>query len=499
MSTQKADNSVYYISMAIISAIVVWGLLSPTSFGDTANAIFAFLTTYMGWWYMLAMNIFVIFPICLAVSRFGKMKLGDPDSKPEFTTGSWFAMLFSAGMGVGLVFYGVGEPLFHFASPPFGAPMGSPEAAQDALRASFFHWGLHPWANYSVIALCLAYFQFRKGAPGLMSSMFLPLLGEKAARTPIGKAIDILAIFATIAGISTSLGLGVLQINSGLNYVFGLPKSVSLQLAVIVFLAVLYTLSAVSGIEKGIKFISNLNLTLACGLALMLLAIGPTITILEALMGGIGGYFSNLVSESFTMAPYGGPYKSWLGGWTLYYWAWWIAWAPFVGSFIARISKGRTIREFVTGVLLVPAFGSFCWFAIFGASGLHLEMNKIAEIGKVISADISVGVFEMYKYYALGGLMTVLMLLLICTFFITSANSATFVLSMYSSGGSMNPPKLRMGIWGVLQAALAFVLLLGGGLKALQIASITAAGPFSIIMVVACWCLWRTMQKDNPE
>ncbi len=503
------DNSVYLVSMGVTVAIVVWGLFAPASFGDMANAVFAFLTKYYGWGYMLAMNIFVIFPIILAMSRFGGIKLGSADSKPEFSTISWFAMLFSAGMGVGLVFYGVGEPLYHFMTPPFGAPLGSAKAAEDALRVSFFHWGLHPWAGYSVVALSLAYFQFRKGAPGLMSSMFMPILGGKGSRSVAGRVIDILAIFATAAGIATSLGLGVLQINSGLGTLMALPSGVTqigsftvsgstiMQISIILVLAFLYTWTAATGIDKGIQFISNLNLFLACLLLVGLFFLGPTIQILNALMTGIGDYFSNLISESFNLAPWGGDYQSWLGGWTIYYWAWWIAWAPFVGSFIARISRGRTIREFVAGVLIVPALGSFCWFAVFGTSGLSLEMGKIAEIGKVVAADISTGVFEMYKHYPLGKIMSIIMVGLISTFFITSANSATYVLSMYSTEGEMNPPRNRMTVWGILQAALALVLLLTGGLKALQTVSIVAAAPFSIIMVVACWCLWKALIKDE--
>ncbi len=503
------DSSVYYISMGVTAAVVGWGLLSPASFDAMAKSVFAFLTDYYGWGYMLAMNCFVVFPIFLALSRFGKLKLGSPDSKPEFGTLSWFAMLFSAGMGVGLVFYGVGEPLFHFTSVPFGAEPGSAQAARDALRISFFHWGLHPWAGYSVVALSLAYFQFRKGAPGLMSSMFLPLLGERGHRSTLGRLIDILAIFATAAGIATSLGLGVLQIDSGLNYLFHLPNlsvsfgSVALssdrvwQILIIVVLGYLYTWTAATGIEKGIRFISNLNLFLACLLLVSLFFIGPTLAILRALGTGIVDYFANVAQESFDFPIHAGPYKTWMSGWTIYYWAWWIAWAPFVGSFIARISRGRTIREFVAGVLLVPAFGSFVWFAVFGTSGLHLQISGIAEIGKAVAASISTGVFEMYKYYAMGGVMSVIMVCLISTFFITSANSATFVLSMYSTEGDMNPPRVRMTVWGVLQAALALVLLLTGGLQNLQIVSIIAAAPFSVIMVLACWILWKTLVKDS--
>ncbi|HRX27324.1 MAG TPA: BCCT family transporter, partial [Aminivibrio sp.] len=306
-----------------------------------------------------------------------------------------------------------------------------------------------------------------------------------------------LAIFATIAGLATSLGLGTLQINSGLKYLFDMPQNVTLQLVIIAALAFIYTGTAVTGIERGIMFISNLNLFLACLLSMALFFIGPTMAIVESLMTGLGDYLSNVVNQSFHMAPYGGEYKGWLGGWTLYYWAWWIAWAPFVGSFIARISRGRTIREFVSGVLVVPALGSFTWFAIFGTSGLNLEVTGVAKIAEKVAADISVGVFEVYKYYPLGGVMSVIMVALISTFFITSANSGTFVLSMYSTQGDMNPPKVRMGIWGILMAALAFVLLMSGGLQSLQIASIAAAAPFAVIMVVACWCLWKALVKDE--
>jgi glycine betaine transporter len=472
------------------------GLLAPETFASVTNAIFSFLSTNFGWWYMLAMNCFVLFPVFLAGSRFGKLKLGEPDSLPEFSTFSWFGMLFGAGMGVGLVFYGVGEPLYHLATPPFGADPGSAKAAEDALSVSFFHWGLHPWAGYAVIALCLAYFQFRKGAPGLISSLFLPLLGKDAQRTVIGKIVDILTIFATVGGIATSLGLATLQINSGVKYAFDLPQSVPVQLAILLLLCLAYTYTAVSGIAKGIKFLGDLNLFLVCLLGGALLLFGPTLAILESLVTGIGGYVNNLVSESFNVAPYGGPYKEWLGSWTVYYWAWWIAWAPFVGSFIARISRGRTIRQFVGGVLLVPALGSFCWFAIFGGTGLHMPVSGLADSASAISQDISTGVFAMYEHITLGKAMSAVMLLLICTFFVTSGNAATFVLSAYSTKGVLDPPKGRMIIWGVLQAAFAFVLLFTGGLKALQVGSITAAGPFSFIMIIACVCLWKSLNAD---
>ncbi|PIE54037.1 MAG: glycine/betaine ABC transporter permease [Dethiosulfovibrio peptidovorans] len=493
------SNSVFIVSIGITLGVVLWGLVSPESFGAFAEKLFSVLTDKFGWGYLLSMNIFVIFCLFIAFSRFGKVKLGPKDSKPEFRNLSWFAMLFSAGMGVGLVFYGAAEPIYHFGSMPFGAEPGSVQAARDAIRISFFHWGLHPWAGYSVIALSLAFFQFRKNAPGLISSIFLPLVGEKGVRGPFGKTIDVLAIFATLAGITTSLGLGTLQLNSGLSQVFGLPKSTVIQIAIIVGLAILYTGSAVLGIEKGIKKVADFNL-LICGiLMLALFLVGPTLSIIESLMTGVGDYLSNVVSESFTMAPYGGEYKTFLGNWTLYYWAWWIAWAPFVGSFVARISRGRTIREFVAGVFVVPALGSFTWFAIFGTSALNLEISKGIQISQKILGDMSTGVFEMYAHYPLGSVMSILMTVLITTFFVTSANSATFVLSMYSAHGDLNPPKNKMAVWGILMGALAVVLLMTGGLQNLQTISLAAAPPFAIIMVMACWSLYKGLLAEEVE
>ena len=490
------DNFVYYLSILIMSLLVLSGLIDPLSFGSVAGKVFDFLSKFFGWWYMLAMNCFVAFPIFLALSRYGKVHLGQENSKPEFSNLTWFGMLFGAGMGVGLVFYGVGEPLYHFASSPFGAAPGSAQAAEDALRASFFHWGLHPWAGYAAVALCLAYFQYRKGAPGLISSLLLPFLGPKGHRSPIGRLVDLLAIFATVAGIATSLGLAVLQINSGLNYLFDLPKNEYVQLTILIFLGFIFTYTAVSGLNKGIRFLGNLNLSLVLILSLSLFLIGPTLNIIESLVTATGAYLSNFIYQSFNLAPYGGEQKKWIGDWTVFYWAWWMAWAPFVGSFIARISRGRTIRQFVAGVLIIPALGSFCWFAVFGGTALEMQLSGLADLLGQVNKDLSTGVFAMYQHLSFGGVMSLVMMILICTFFITSANSSTFVLSMYSTEGALDPPKSRMVVWGIIQAAFAFALLLSGGLKSLQIASITAAGPFSIIMVAACICLWRSLSRD---
>lgn len=496
-NSSSKSNTVYIVSIAITLAVVLWGLVSPQSFGDFAKALNGGLTKYYGWGYMLTMNIFVIFCIAIACSSFGSVRLGPEESRPEYSNISWFAMLFSAGMGVGLVFYGAAEPLFHFGSTPFGAEPGSVQAARDAMQISFFHWGLHPWAGYSVIAMPLAYYQFRYNTPGLISSIFIPLVGEEKVRGAFGKTVDILAIFATLAGITTSLGLGTLQLNSGLNAIFNIPKETLIQVIIIAVLVVLYTGSAALGIEKGIKIVADFNLWICLLLMASLFVVGPTLPIVNSLMTGIGDFLSGLVSESFTLAPYGGEYQSFLDSWTLYYWAWWIAWAPFVGSFVARISRGRTVREFVAGVLVVPALGSFTWFAIFGTSALHLELvDKIAVSANVLK-DVSVGIFEMYSHYPLGQLMSAVMLVLIVTFFVTSANSATFVLAMYSTDGDLNPPKNKMVVWGVLMGALAVVLLLTGGLQNLQTISLAAAMPFSLIMLCACWSFVKALTKGE--
>lgn len=496
----KQDNSVYFISVAITLAVVLWGLIAPQNFGAFANNLYNGLTRYFGWGYLFFMNIFVLFCIYIGMSRWGSVKLGSPEDKPQFSTVSWFAMLFSAGMGVGLVFYGAAEPLTYLMKPPFaGVDPASAQAARDAIRTSFFHWGLHPWAGYAVIAMPLGYLQYRYNTPGLISSIFIPLVGEKAVRGPFGKIVDILAIFATLAGITTSLGLGTLQLNSGMAGLFGLAKNTTVQILIIAVLAVLYTGSAALGIEKGIKKVADFNLVCCAFLMIALLILGPTLNILNTLITGLGDYASNLVSQSFDISPYDTHYQEHLKNWTLYYWAWWIAWAPFVGSFIARISRGRTLRQFVTGVLIVPALGSFTWFAIFGGTAINMQLLRGIDIASETLKDVSVGAFALFRYLSFGGMLSVVMLVLITTFFVTSANSGTFVLSMYSTHGDLTPPKSRMVVWGVAMAILAVVLLMTGGLQNLQTVSLTAAPPFAIIMLFACISLLKKLNTERRE
>lgn len=490
-SMQNKNNSVFTISLVVVFLISMWGILSPETFGNAANAVFNYLTTNFGWFYLLAMFFFVVFMAYIACSKFGNIRLGPDDSRPEYSYISWFAMLFSAGMGIGLVFWGVAEPLNHFVAP-LGAQPGTPEAANFAIYTSFFHWGIHPWANYSVIALALAYMQFRKNKPGLISSIFIPLLGEDASQTSLGKLIDILAIFATVAGVATSLGLGVLQINGGLNYLFGIPVNNFVNIVIIVVVTILFMASAVTGLDKGIKFLSNANIALAGIVMLLAFLIGPTIQILNALTNGMGEYFGNMITESLRLDPFGE--NSWFySGWRVFYWAWWIAWAPFVGVFIARISRGRTIREFIIGVSLVPALGSFLWFAIFGTIGVNTGLDVASEA----IAMTETAFFVVMKHMNFGTLISMVTVVLLCTFFVTSADSATFVLGMLSSEGDLNPSTTKKIIWGCIQSLMAFSLMIAGGLKFLQTASIAAAFPFAIVMVFSCFALLKALKTDE--
>ncbi len=439
MKKEKVGNLVFYVSLVLTGAIALWAVIGNESFSKVSDTVFGFLTSDFGWLYLLAMTFFVVFAIGIAFSKYGKIRLGSDDSRPEYKTISWFAMLFGAGMGVGLVFWGVAEPISHYINPKPGIESMSPDAADFAMRSSFMHWGVHPWAGYAIIGLALAYFQFRKNKPGLISVIFEPLIGEKGVQGPIGKIVDILAVFATVAGIVTSLGLGVLQINSGLNFLFGIPTTLIVQIIIIIVISVIYIWSAVSGIDKGIKMISDANLYIAFILMVAVILVGPRLEIVNNLMNGLGEYIGNFAQDSLGISSYGD--NSWVEAWRIFYWAWWIAWAPFVGIFIARISKGRTIREFVMGVVIAPSLGSIVWFAIFGSLGLHLGNNGTlsAEVLKEVAAVPETGLFVVMREYPFGTVLSLVALVLLCTFFITSANSGTFVLSMLTSEGNLNP------------------------------------------------------------
>lgn len=487
---------VFLISSILIALFVLWGAFFPDNLAVTAQSMLDITNKEFGWFYLIATLFFLVFSLYLAFSKYGTIKLGDDEDEPEYSNMSWFSMLFSAGMGIGLVFWGVAEPLSHYLIPPEGAAGGTEQAARLAMRYSFFHWGLHPWAIYSVIALALAYFKFRKGYKGLISATFTPLLGDKV-NGPIGKSIDILAILATVFGVATSLGLGALQINSGLNRLMGIASTTTMQIVIIAVVTVLFMISTLSGLDRGIKLLSNTNLLMALGLLIFVFVIGPTSFILDTFTSTLGAYLQNLIQMSLRLSPF--TESTWIGTWTLFYWAWWIAWAPFVGMFIARISKGRTIREFVKGVLLVPTLFGFIWFAVFGGTGLRMEIFHNIPLAESAQADVSTALFIMLEQLPLGMIMVGLATLLIICFFITSADSATFVLGMQSSDGALNPSAKVKLVWGVMQSSIAVVLLLSNGLKGLQTASIVAALPFAIIMILMCISLLKGLDQDYKQ
>lgn len=484
---------VFKISLFIIILFVLWGILFPSNLADTSSSLLSITTEKFGWFYLITAFIILLFSIFLAFSKYGKIKLGKEEDEPKYSYLSWFAMLFSAGMGIGLVFWGVAEPLQHYINPPMGLESGTVESARMAMRYSFFHWGFHPWAIYTLIGLCLAYFNFRKGSKGLISSTFIPLLKGKV-NGPIGKTIDILAIIATAFGVATSLGLGALQVNGGLHEVFNVPNNVNIQIIIIAVVTVLYLISATTGLDKGIKILSNTNIIVAFGLMLFVLFVGPTSFIFDTFTATLGDYLQNIVQMSLRLTPF--TKGTWVGNWTLFYWAWWIAWAPFVGTFIARVSRGRTIKEFILGVLLVPSLVSFIWFAVFGGTALNLEIFSNAGLAQAANQDVTSALFVTLSHLPLGTIISLLATLLIITFFITSADSATFVLGMFSTDGNLNPKNKVKITWGILQTSIAIILLLSGGLEGLQTMAIITALPFTVILLFMCVSFIRALKQE---
>lgn len=493
----KKFSPVFIYSAIVVAIVVLIGAFLPTQFDSVTSQISGWITEKLGWYYMILTTVIVFFCIFLIFSPVGKLKLGKPNDKPEFNTISWFAMLFSAGMGIGLVFYGAAEPMADFASPPSADPKTT-EAYTEALRSTFFHWGFHAWAVYGVVALALAYAQFRKNEPGLISRTLRPILGDKV-EGPIGTIIDVLSVFATVVGVAVSLGMGALQINGGLNYLFGVPNNVWVQSIIIVVVTILFIMSAWSGLSKGIQYLSNLNIGLGTVLMIIALIIGPTVLILNMFTTSTGSLFNSFLFNSFDTAPLNNQKSEWMSSWTLYYWGWWLSWSPFVGVFIARVSKGRSIREFVSGVLLVPAIVSFLWFSVFGVLGIETG-KKHPELFNMTPETQLFGVFN---HVPLGMALSLVALILIASFFITSADSATFVLGMQTSYGSLEPSNVIKVTWGIAQSLIAFILLLAGGgngahaLKAIQSAAIISAFPFSFVVIMMMVSFYKDANQER--
>ncbi len=493
----KKLTPVFIISVIIAVAFILWGVIAPNHLEEVTTNIQGFLTDQFGWFYLLAATGFLAFAIFLILSPIGRIKLGKENEEPEYNYLTWFSFLFTAGMGIGLVFWGVSEPMYHFYTPPPAeGNLDESGAAGVALRYSFFHWGLHPWAIYSVVALALAYFKYRKGSPGVLSAAFEPLLGDKV-NGGIGTTINVIVVFATVFGVATSLGFGTTQIGGGISNLTGIDNSLFLQMMIILVITIFYMTSSQTGLNVGIRILSKTNIYLAIILMLFLLFSGPTNFIMNSFTQTLGSYIQNLIGMSFRLDTFNFD-QTWVEDWTIFYWAWWIAWAPFVGTFIARVSRGRTIREFVLGVIAVPTIFGALWFSVFGGTAINLDFYQGVDImGVIESAGMETALFVVLQEFNFGVIMSIIAILLIASFFITSADSATFVLGMQTTNGSLNPPNTVKFIWGIIQSATAAILLWSGGLDALQTASIIAAFPFAIIMIFMIISLLRALRAEK--
>ncbi|CDQ19975.1 BCCT family transporter [Halobacillus karajensis] len=492
----KKFNTVFKVSAGIMLVLVIIGVVWPDGLEQMTTNVKDFIAHTLGWYYLIVVTLFVLVCLAFLFTPLGRIKLGKKGETPEFSRPTWIAMLFSAGMGIGIVFWGTAEPINHYAlSSPTGET-GTDQAIKDAMRFTFFHWGIHAWAIYGIVALVLAYFNFRHDHAGLISATLKPLIGEKAAEGVIGKVIDILAVIATVIGVATTLGFGAVQINGGLSFLFDIPTGILVQFIIIAVVTVLFMISAWTGLGKGIKILSNANMGLAALLFLLLFIVGPTMFILNLFTSSIGAYFQYLPTMSFRIAPLNPDTREWINAWTIFYWAWWIAWSPFVGVFIARVSRGRSIREFVFTVLVVPSVIGFLWFATFGGTAINLEHNAIDTISSLATEESLFGVFSNVP---LGWIASIVAMTLIATFFITSADSGTFVLGMMTTGGSETPGTFIKLTWGGLLSATALALLYTGGLQALQNTMIIAALPFSIIMLMMVISFVKAIYKEGRE
>ena len=492
----KKLTVVFWVALTICTLFVIYGAVAPKQLETITQNITNFIAVHFGWYYLLLVLAILVVSIYLLFSRYSTITLGEEGEDPEFSLKSWFAMLFSAGMGIGLVFWTTAEPISHaFTLTPIHKA-GSQTAINEAMQFSFFHWGVHAWAVYGIVGLIFAYFNFHKGYPGLVSATLRPILGDKMMKGPIGGAIDVLAIIATVTGVAATLGFGALQINEGLNFLFDLPSNFMTQATIIVIATILFTCSAWSGIDKGIKSLSNINMFLAFIVLIILFCVGPTLNILNTFTNSLGDYIANFFNMSLRIPQSGGEKFQWLQQWTIFYWAWWVSWAPFVGIFIARVSRGRTIKEFILGVLFVPALVCFLFFAVFGASAIYLQQSGIANIAKEATETAT---FATLEHFPLGFLLSIITLVVIIIFFVTSADSATYVLGMLSSKGSINPSGIVKVSWGVILALFAMIMIYTGGTQSIQNLLIIAALPFSIVIIFMIWSLFKSLSIEKPR
>ncbi|MCS6627034.1 BCCT family transporter [Roseibacterium beibuensis] len=494
MLKSKMNPRVFWGASLIIALLLLAAVLAPGASDYVFQAAQRWVIGSFGWFYIAAVAGFLLLVIGLAIAPTGRLKLGPDDCEPDFPYLSWLAMLFAAGMGIGLMYFAVAEPVQHYAAPPEGAP-GTFAAAREAMVITFTHWGVHAWAIYALVGLSLAYFAHRKGLPLTLRSGLYPLLGRRTDGW-IGDAVDIFAIWGTLFGIATSLGLGVAQINSGLNYLTGLPSNAAVQVGLIALVMGAATVSVLTGLDRGVRRLSELNLVLAVLLMVFVLAVGPTGFLFKALVQNFGLYLDHFFLRTFNMYAY--EPRGWMADWTLFYWAWWIAWSPFVGMFIARISRGRTVREFIIGVLLVPTGFTFLWMTVFGNTAIALDMGQAAgAISQAVTTDLSTAIFRFFEYLPGAAITSTIAVLLVAVFFVTSADSGSLVIDTIASGGADDTPRWQRVYWCSLEGLAAAILLLAGGLGALQAATLVAALPFAAIMIVLAAGLVRQMNADR--
>ncbi|MDR2250729.1 choline BCCT transporter BetT [Acinetobacter sp.] len=488
----NVNPNVFLGTVIIIALFLAVVVIAPSSFELLTQQLKQWITDSFSWFYVLSVAFFLILLIYIACSALGRIKLGPDHSQPEYSNGSWFAMLFTAGMGIGLMFFGVAEPVMHYVNPPSGEPQ-TIEAAQQALRVTFFHWGLHAWAIYAVVGLALAYFAYRHNLPLKTRSALYPLIGKRVYGA-WGDSIDIFATIGTVFGVATSLGFGVTQINSGLHYLFGVEQSTYVQIVLIIVVSILASLSVFLGLDKGVKRLSELNLILALVLLIFVFVAGPSIYLLQTTIQNTGQYISNLFTMTFNLYAY--QPNGWIGGWTILYWAWWISWSPFVGMFIARVSRGRTIREFIVGVLLIPTGFTIIWMGFLGNAALFSIIHEHqTTLMQAVQQDSSVALFEFLGHLPWSGVMNVLATILVILFFVTSADSGALVTD-YLTAKTENSPTWQRLFWTALMAVLAIILLLVGGLAALQSSIIMSALPFTVVMLLMSWGLIKALHLD---
>lgn len=491
----NTDPFIFSSVAVVIISLVIYCIIDAENAGALFNSVRAIAVSQFSWLFVLSVTGFVLFSLFLAFSRYGKIRLGPKEAAANFSRVSWFSMLFSAGMGIGLVFYGVAEPILHFAHPPETEAL-SPAAARDAMRFSIFHWGIHAWAIYAVMGLALAFSHHYQGLPLAIRSTLKPILGKQTNRA-LGKHIDVLAALATIFGLATSLGLGAAQINAGLNRLFGITLSTETEIIIIAIITLCATLSLLTGLDRGIKRLSEINLLLALLLLIMVFLTGPTAYILRALPDHIGSYTQTVLGMSLFTNTFGSA--EWQQDWTVFYWAWWVSWAPFVGMFIARISRGRTIKEFVLGVLLVPTSACIVWFTVFGTSALQIELFGTGGIVDAVNENTATALFVLLEQFPFATVTSFIGICLVAIFFITSSDSGSFVVDMLVSGGNPNPALWQRIFWALTEGIIAATLLIIGGLSALQAGAISTGLPFCIVLIFVCYSLMKNLKSTEEH